>query len=131
MFTQALKRQVCFVHLAQVSEHIITAHSTFFPYLHALLIFDSINLKNIFFFNQQAARSALLSYEDVSQMLSDLKKIDFGQILSKAFFISGNSETFYKAKICKFFFCAVKLIQSNFFNTDTKGTEPSVRFTEV
>ncbi|KAL9979712.1 hypothetical protein ACROYT_G017414 [Oculina patagonica] len=62
IFAQALKRQVCFVHLAQ------------------------------------AARSTLLSYEDVSQMLGDLRKIDFGQILSKSFFISGNSEIFHKAK---------------------------------
>ncbi|XP_029181624.2 DNA-binding protein RFX6-like isoform X1 [Acropora millepora] len=61
-FTQALKRQVCFVHLAQ------------------------------------AARSALLSYEDVSQMLGDLTKIDFDQILSKSVFISGNSEVVHKAK---------------------------------
>lgn len=51
--------------------------------------------------SSQAARSALLSYEDVSQMLSDLRKIDFGQILSKSFFISGNSEIFHKAKTCK------------------------------
>lgn len=61
-FTQALKRQVCFVHLAQ------------------------------------AARSALLSYEDVSQMLGDLTKIDFAQILSKSVFISGNAEVVHKAK---------------------------------
>lgn len=62
IFTQALKRQVGFVHLAQ------------------------------------AARSALLSYEDVSQMLGDLRKIEFDQILSKSLFIIENMEVFHKTK---------------------------------
>ena len=41
-------------------------------------------------------------------MLGDLTKIDFGQILSKSFFISGNTEIFYKAKTC------TKLFLDNF-----------------
>lgn len=56
---------------------------------------------SVFFLSLQAARSALLSYEDVSQMLGDVRKIDFGQILSKSFFISGNVEIFHKVKTCK------------------------------
>ena len=59
-----------------------------------------------FFFNYflQAARSALLSYEDVSQMLGDLRKIEFDQILSKSFFIIENMEIFHKTKTCKLIF---------------------------
>ena len=34
-------------------------------------------------------------------MLGDLRKIDFVQILSKCFFISGNAEIFHKVKTCK------------------------------
>lgn len=52
----------------------------------------------------QAARSALLSYEDVSQMLGDLRKIEFDQILSKSFFIIENMEVFHKTKTCKLIF---------------------------
>ena len=48
-------------------------------------------------------------------MLGDLTKIDFGQILSKSFFISGNTEIFYKAKTCKKAFLDNLLIVDTLF----------------
>ena len=78
--------------------------SMFFYFVFLIDVILLEDLRGINNFNTrplQAARSALLSYEDVSRMLNDLSKIDFSEILSKSFFISENKGIFIKTKTCK------------------------------
>lgn len=51
----------------------------------------------------QTARSVLLSYDSVSRMINDLRKIDFGLIMSKAMFLLGNEDIPTKTKTCKYY----------------------------